>query len=163
MNNQTIWKRLFHCLLSCVVACTAVFALAASPHHGVVTFGGLPLPGATVTVTQGDKKLVAVTDQQGAYSFPDLADGIWKIQVEMLCFTTINQEIGITPEAPSPTWELKLLSLEEIKASAPTPAPKPAASATATAVAFAVVATSSSQPAATPSITAANDASNAAA
>jgi trimeric autotransporter adhesin len=161
MKNQTIWKRLFNCLLSCVVACTAVFSLAASPHHGVVTFGGLPLPGATVTVTQGDKKLVAVTDQQGAYSFPDLADGIWKIQVEMLCFTTINQEIGITPEAPSPTWELKLLSLDEIKASAPPPAPKPAA--TATAAAPVAAATSSSQPAATPSITAANDAANAAA
>jgi trimeric autotransporter adhesin len=166
MKNQTIWKRLFHCLLSCVVACTAVFALAASPHHGVVTFGGLPLPGATVTVTQGDKKLVAVTDQQGAYSFPDLADGIWKIQVEMLCFTTISQEIGITPEAPSPAWELKLLSLDEIKASAPPPAPKPAAttSPAATVASPAVAAaTSPSQPAATPSITAANDAANAAA
>ena len=133
MKNQTIWKRLFNSLLSCVVACTTVFALAASPHHGVVTFGGLPVPGATVTVTQGDKKLVAVTDQQGAYSFPDLADGIWKIQVEMLCFAPINQEIGITPQAPSPVWELKLLSMDEIKASAPPPAPKPAA---ATAIAF---------------------------
>src|SRR5580704_10018409 len=137
MKNQTIRKRLFHCLLSCVVACTAVFALAASPHHGVVTFGGLLLPGATVTVTQDDKKLVALTDQQGAYSFPDLADGIWKIQVERLCATTINQEIGITPQAPSPAWELKLLSLDEIKASAPPPAPKPAAASVATATAAA--------------------------
>src|SRR5580698_7800940 len=160
MKNQTIRKRIINCLLSCVVACTAVFALAASPHHGVVTFGGLSLPGATVTVTQGDKKLVAVTDQQGAYSFPDLADGIWKIQVEMLCFTPINQEIGITPQAPSPQWELKLLSLDEIKASAPPSAPRPAATATASAPAAA--ATSASQPAA-PSITAANDAANAAA
>src|SRR5580693_3059619 len=139
MKNQTIRKRIINCLLSCVVACTAVFALAASPHHGVVTFGGLPLPGATVTVTQGDKKLVAVTDQQGAYSFPDLADGIWKIQVEMLCFTTISQEIGITPQAPSPAWELKLLSLDEIKASAPAPAPKPAATTSATGKAAAPV------------------------
>jgi trimeric autotransporter adhesin len=166
MKNQTIWKRLFNCLLSCVVACATVFALAASPHHGVVTFGGLPVPGATVTVTQGDKKLVAVTDQQGAYSFPDLADGIWKIQVEMLCFAPINQEIGITPEAPSPVWELKLLSLDEIKASAPPPAPKPAApatTATSAAPAAAAAATPSTQPAATPSITAANDAANAAA
>ena len=163
MKNQNIWKRLFNCLLSGVVACAAVFALAASPHHGAVTFGGLPLPGATVTVTQGDKKLIAVTDQQGAYSFPDLADGIWKIQVEMSCFTTINQEIGITPEAPSPVWELKLLSLDEIKASAPPPAPKPAATTTTAAAPAVAAAASSSQPAATPSITAANDAANAAA
>src|SRR5580693_5721023 len=135
MKNQTIRKRIINCLLSCVVACTAVFALAASPHHGVVTFGGLPLPGATVTVTQGDKKLVAVTGEQGAYSFPDLADGIWKIQVEMLCFTTVDGEIAIAPDAPSGMWELKLLPLDQIKASAAPPAPKPAAAAITTAVA----------------------------
>src|SRR5580698_7214414 len=127
MKNQTSWKRIINCLLSCVVACAAVFALAASPHHGVVTFGGLPLPGATVTVTQVDKKLVAVTDQQGAYSFPELADGIWKIQVEMLCFEPLSQEIGITADAPSPTWELKMLPMDQIKTSAPAAAPKPAA------------------------------------
>src|SRR5580692_9990590 len=132
MKNQIIWKRLFNCLLSCVIACAAVFALAASPHHGVVTFGGLPVPGATITVTQGDKKLVAVADQQGAYSFPDLAEGIWTIQVEMLCFTTIKQEVGVAPDAPSPVWELKLMPFDEIKASAPPPAaPTPATTATA--------------------------------
>jgi hypothetical protein len=157
-----MWKRFFNCLLSCVVACTAVFALAASPHHGVVTFGALPLPGATVTVTQGDKKLVAVTDQQGAYSFPDLADGIWKIQVEMLCFEPLNKEIGITPDAPSPTWEMKLLSLDAIKATAPPPAPRPTATTTAGAATPAAAA-AASQPAGTPSITASNDAANAAA
>jgi hypothetical protein len=161
MKNQTIWKRIINCLLACVVACTAIVALVASPHHGVVTFGGLPVPGATVTVTQGDKKLVAVTDQQGAYSFPDLADGIWKIQVEMLCFAPIGQEIGITADAPSPTWELKLLPMDQIKTGAPPPAPKPAATATTSAAApAAATATSTS---ATPSITASNDAANAAA
>jgi len=163
MNNQTIWKRLVNGLLSSMVACAAVFALAASPHHGVVTFGGLPLPGATVTVTQGEKKLVAVTNETGAYSFPDLADGIWKIQVEMLCFTTINQEIAIAPEAPGGMWDLKLLPIDQIKASAAPPAPKPAPAAMATAVTTAAAATSGTQPAAPPSITAANDAANAAA
>jgi hypothetical protein len=47
-------------------------ALAASEHHGQVTFGGLPVPGATVTATKGDKRLGAVTDQQGVYTFTDL-------------------------------------------------------------------------------------------
>jgi hypothetical protein len=162
MKNQTIWKRFINCLLFCAVACTAVFSLAASPHHGVVTFGGLPVPGATVTVTQGDKKLVALTDQQGAYSFPDLADGIWKIQVEMLCFAPISQEIGITPDAASPTWELKLLPLDQIKASAAPPAPRAPAATTAAASAPATV-TSAPPSAGAPSITAANDAANAAA
>jgi uncharacterized GH25 family protein len=58
-----------------------VFGLAAAGHHGEVKFGGLPVPGATVTATKGDQRFVAVTDQQGAYSFPDLADGVWTIQV----------------------------------------------------------------------------------
>jgi hypothetical protein len=161
MKNPTLWKRLINCLLSCLVACSAVFALAATPHHGTVMFGGLPVPGATVTVMQGDKKLVAVTDQNGAYSFPDLADGIWKIQVEMSCFATINQEIAVAPDAPGGLWELKLLPLDQIKTSAPAPAPKPAAAAATTNAA--APATSTGQPAATPSITAANEAANAAA
>ena len=63
-----------------------VLPLAASESHGAVKYGGLPLPGATVTATQGDKRIVAVTDANGNYSFPDLADGVWTIDVEMLCF-----------------------------------------------------------------------------
>src|SRR5690349_2162926 len=43
----------------------AVFLLAASEHHGQVQFGGLPVPGATVTATQGDKQFTAITDSQG--------------------------------------------------------------------------------------------------
>ena len=64
--------------------------LASTEHHGQVKFGGLPLPGATVTATMGDKKLVAVTDPQGFYSFPDLADGTWTLDIEMLCFVSLT-------------------------------------------------------------------------
>ena len=39
----------------------------ASEYHGLVTVGGVPVPGATVTVTQGGKKYVTVTDTQGFY------------------------------------------------------------------------------------------------
>jgi hypothetical protein len=88
----------------------------AAEHHGQVNFNGLPVPGATVTATGGDKEFVAVTDQQGAYSFPDLADGVWTIQVEMLCFATIKREVAVAPDAASPVWELKVLPLEEIHA-----------------------------------------------
>ena len=61
--------------------------------------------------------MVAVTDEAGVYSFPDLADGTWKIEVEMLCFAPVSKEIGIAPNAPGAEWELKLLSMEEIKPS----------------------------------------------
>ena len=98
------------------LAWLAVSGLTAAEHHGQVNFNGLPVPGATVTAAGGEKKLIAVTDQQGAYSFADLADGVWTIQVEMLCFETIKQEVAVSPDAPSPVWELKVLPLEEIHA-----------------------------------------------
>src|SRR6266852_4804664 len=72
-----------------------LFPLLAAEQHGFVKFGGLPLPGATVTASQAEKKLIAITDQQGVYSFADLPDGVWTIQVEMLCFVPIKQNITI--------------------------------------------------------------------
>jgi len=61
---------------------TACIVAAAPEYQGQVTFGGMPLPGAMVTVTQGDKKFVAIVDQQGTFSFPDLTDGTWTIQID---------------------------------------------------------------------------------
>src|ERR1035437_428409 len=118
MARKHILNSLFYWTMASV-ACTL---LPASEHHGIVKFGGLAVPGATVTATQGDKKLVAVTDPQGIYTFADLADGVWNLQVEMLCFTTLKMEVAVAPNAPSPEWELKLLPFDEIKASAPPPA-----------------------------------------
>jgi hypothetical protein len=107
-------------LLLCVLCVSAVqlapSQLAAAEHHGQVNFGGLPVPGATVTAVQGDKKLVTITDQQGAYSFPDLPDGAWAIRVEMLCFATVERDITIAAGTPSAKWELKLLALDVINA-----------------------------------------------
>ena len=79
-------------LLYWTIACAACMLLPASEHHGVVKFGGLAVPGATVTATQGDKKQVAITDPRGVYTFADLADGVWNLQVEMLCFATRSEE-----------------------------------------------------------------------
>lgn len=101
----------------CVVACLAISTLAAaSEYDGRVTFGGLPVPGVTITATQGSKKFTTITDQQGVYSFPDLADGTWTIEVEMLCFSTIKQDVVIAPNGPAAQWELKLPSLDQIRA-----------------------------------------------
>src|SRR3954447_2576565 len=99
-----------------VAVCLAVTGLLASEHHGVVKSGGLPIPGATVTASQGDKKHVTTTDEQGAYSFPDLPDGVWNVQVEMLGFAKTTNEVGVAPNAPSPTWDVKLLSATDLKA-----------------------------------------------
>ena len=108
------WLR-FLCIVVCFGACLMVSRIAmASEYHGRVSFGGLPVPGATVTATQGSKKLVVVSDQQGLYSFADLTDGAWKIEVEMQCFSPIEQTVTIAPSMPTAAWELKLLSLDQI-------------------------------------------------
>jgi trimeric autotransporter adhesin len=124
--------RLFALALS-ALTCMAPF-LTAAEYKGTVKYGGLPLPGATVTATQGDKKLIAVTDPQGAYSFADLADGAWNVQVEMLCFETIKQDVMLAGGAPAGDWTLKLLSFDQIKATAveapPPPPPTPTTSVT---------------------------------
>ncbi len=119
-------NHILNTFLSCCLAYLAPVMVQASEHHGVVKFAGLPVPGATVTATMGDKKMVAVSGPDGVYSFPDLADGVWTLQVEMLCFSPLKMEVAVAPNAPSPEWELKLLPLDEIKAAAPPPAPKAA-------------------------------------
>ena len=97
--------------------------LFASEHHGVVQSGGLPVPGATVTATQGEKKFVTTTDDQGSYAFADLPDGVWTITVEMLGFAKFSEDVGVAAMAPSPTWNLKLLSAADLKAALKPPAP----------------------------------------
>src|SRR5438034_6698276 len=103
-------------LLPILIAVFECCAFAASEHHGQITMGGVPIPGVTVTAARGEKKLVAVTDPQGAYSFPDLQDGAWTIEVEMLGFAPAMKEIIIMPDAPTLEWELKMLAFEEIHA-----------------------------------------------
>ncbi len=126
-------KWMTRCLRFCAVACLAVLGLAAAEHHGVVKFGTVPVPGATVTATKGDKKMVAVTDEAGAYIFPDLEDGVWTIQVEMLTFAPVTKDIGVADGAPGAEWQLKLLSMDEIKPilqAAPAPGTAPAGTST---------------------------------
>jgi trimeric autotransporter adhesin len=98
-----------------IFSCLGSIKLTAAEHYGQVKFAGLPVPGATVTALRGDRKLVTITDAQGYYSFPDLADGGWTIQVEMLCFVPARQEVIVTSGASGQEWELKLLPLDKIE------------------------------------------------
>jgi hypothetical protein len=101
------------------MAWLAVSAVAvASEYHGQVTFSGLPVPGTTVTATQGANKIAAVTDAQGLYSFPDLADGTWTVEIQMTGFAPIKQDVTVAPNAPAATFEMKLLTLDQIRAAA---------------------------------------------
>jgi hypothetical protein len=48
-----------------VVFCLGTTALMAAEHRGLVRFGAVPVPGATVTAMQGDKRLVTITGPLG--------------------------------------------------------------------------------------------------
>jgi hypothetical protein len=99
-----------------VLATLAISRLAAaSEYRGQVVFGGFPVPGATVTATQGEKKAVTVTDAGGVYSFLDLKDGRWKIEIEMQCFATVKSEVTVGPQTAAGKWELTLLPLDQLK------------------------------------------------
>ena len=54
-------------VIAIVFALAVAQSFAASEQAGQVTFSGLPVPGATVTATQGTRTVVATTDQQGLY------------------------------------------------------------------------------------------------
>lgn len=95
-------------LVLAVIVGSAVMPLPASEHHGAITFHGLPVPGAVVTAVQGDKRFTTSSDDDGAYSFSDLRDGTWTIEVQITGFAKVSREIGVGPGAPHPTWDLKL-------------------------------------------------------
>jgi trimeric autotransporter adhesin len=117
-TELSLWRRVYRSLrlLCCVVVLLAAAGAAmASEYHGIVSFNGLPVPGVTVTVTQGGKKFVTVTDAQGFYSLPTLADGATSIDLEMTGFSTIKQEVTVAPDGATAKWDLKLMSLEQIR------------------------------------------------
>jgi len=113
-----MWRRVKKSVrLAGVIACLVYSGLAvASEYHGQVTFNGLPVPGVTVTATQGSKTVVAESDDNGNYSFPDLPDGAWKIELTMTGFATLDQQVTVAPDTPGIKWELKMLPLDQILA-----------------------------------------------
>ena len=107
---------------------------AASEHRGQVTVATVPVPGATVTASQADKRVTTSTDQEGVYKFADLADGVWTLKVEMIGFTPVSQDVTVAPDSPPSMWELKLRPFAEIARDIPPsrvdPPPAPSSGAT---------------------------------
>src|ERR1039458_1185585 len=105
------------CILLAIAFLTISSFAAAPGYQGQVSFNGFAVPGATVTATQDTKKLVAVTDDQGVFTFSDITNGTWTIEVAMSCFAPMKDQVVVGPNMPpAPPWELKMLPLEEMKA-----------------------------------------------
>lgn len=99
-------------LLRILILAGIAGSLIASDYRGMVTFRGLPVPGATVTATQGNRKLTTTTDETGTYSFSNLPDGAWTIQVEMAGFAKLTRDVAVSAGAPASNWDLALLPLK---------------------------------------------------
>ena len=64
-----------------------------------LTFTGRPVPGATVTATQAEKKKAsATTNADGIDHLAGLADGLWTFTIELFGFATITREIVRVPD-----------------------------------------------------------------
>src|SRR5262245_28056382 len=115
MPRQTMPQQKVRSILrQFAVAWLAADLAAASEYRGAVTVHGLPLPGVTVTAIQGEKKIATTSDQTGTFSFADLPDGIWSIEIEMIGFEKAAKEVAVAANAPPPKFELKYASEAEL-------------------------------------------------
>ena len=91
--------------------CFAVLAClpAAFGQSGVVKSEGQPIPGATVRATQGDRILLTLTDENGAFEFTGMTPGTWNIDVDMFGFDRLRKEVQIlgTPTKIDLTLQLR--------------------------------------------------------
>jgi hypothetical protein len=82
--------------------------LVAAPLHGVVRGGGVPVPGATVTASQGQTTVRTVTTADGSYEFADLTAGTWTVRVSMTGFETATQTVTVGEATPALDFTLRL-------------------------------------------------------
>ncbi len=75
---------------------------------GFVRSANQPIPGATLTATQGEKKFVTVTDGDGHYTFPPLGEGNWTVTVEMFGFSAFKQDINYFATTKPVNFSLQL-------------------------------------------------------
>ena len=96
-------------------------------YRGTVTYHGLPVPGATVTLVQGAVKHATVTDSQGFYVLTGLVDGAATLTIASTGFGSAEQAVTVGADSALGKTELKMLGLAEMRA-----ALKPVASAAVT-------------------------------
>ena len=104
------------CITFAVLLAAGFQRAAASEHYGQVTFGGIAVPGATVTAARGGAIVTVTTDERGIYRFADLSDGAWTIDVTLQCFKSVHAEVTVAQKTPPGSFELTLLAPDELAA-----------------------------------------------
>src|SRR5947207_8648544 len=128
VGSECVRRQLGIILLLCSLAWMGATRIAfASSYYGQVMFGGLPVPGVTITAVHGEKKFTVTSDESGRYSFDDLPDGQWNIEVSLQCFAPIRADVTIALQTVPGKWELTLLPMPELLAVAKPERPEIAA------------------------------------
>src|ERR1700760_710557 len=105
---------------ACICLVLAAQTLWAAEYHGRVRYGGVPVPGATVTLTQGLTELTTVTDSQGLYEFTNAAEGSWRISIELRGFAPMRGSVTIGATNDQGEWTLQMLELKDLLSMAQT-------------------------------------------
>src|SRR6266581_1885238 len=87
--------------VSVLLATAAQGTPATSGLSGRVLFSGLPVPGATVTAVRAERAAATISDDEGAFGFAALDDGVWTLRVEMRGFVTVTRDVAV-PFADAP-------------------------------------------------------------
>jgi hypothetical protein len=111
--RATVWLFVF------LLAMGQPATLLAADYFGQVTFNGLAVPGATVTGTQADRKVSATSDAEGIYHLTALADGLWKVTIEVFGFDTITRDIEIPTKQDPPPDALSVRSYDQLTRALP--------------------------------------------
>ena len=67
-----------------------------------------PIPGAAVTVSQGQQSFNTFTDADGHYGFPPLSLGTWNVTVEMFGFDPLRQQVDYASAKGPVNFEIQL-------------------------------------------------------
>ncbi|MBS1832808.1 MAG: TonB-dependent receptor, partial [Acidobacteria bacterium] len=87
--------------------------LVAADIQGLVRFGGLPLPGATVSAVNGSLRHVTITGADGLFRFTALPESsLWTVKVDMQLFAPLSREV--TAPAVNTEWDLETLPVEQL-------------------------------------------------
>ncbi len=81
-----------------------------------VLLQGRPIPGATVTLIQGDHRVTGITDQQGRLQLSGILSGSWTLHIAMTGFRAMDQSVEISKSSESRAFNLDLLPRSELLA-----------------------------------------------
>ena len=107
---------MFKILVLLAVSLPVLFA-----QSGTVKAGSQPIPGATVRATQGERSLVTLTDDNGAFRFNGMTPGAWVVEADMFGFDHLRRDVQV---ASTPT-NLDLTLQLSARAVVPPPTPGP--------------------------------------